>query len=256
VKDGELRFDPQREPRGWYFVEYSPPIAGNPFALVCLTILSDSDASDHARITGAMEQELKHWLERYPVPVMVSAFDAAGDLISLEPSAHLMGRPLESGGIEKAWGSLSGKPLPVLAPAELREIYHDIPFRTAEEIRSKAQQDLKRTKVGIRLSLALLIFWLVVIPVAIGLFGVENPTIATLVLLYSLWKAFVQLMKLLGKWPATRREQEESERKRRMEHYFWHCERNPEGFQRLMVENLDREVRERTAREARALTKL
>jgi len=255
VKGGDLSFDSLKEPRGWYFVEYAPPIAGNPFALVSLTILNDSAVSAHSRISGAMEHELKHWLERYPVPVMVSAFDAAGDLISLEPSAHLMGRTVESGSIQEAWGSLSGKPLPALGPVELKKIYHDVPFRTSEQIRFKAEQELHRTKSGIRQALALLILWLVIIPVTIELLGVANPIIGTLVLLYSLWKAFVQLMKLLGKWPVSRRAQEESERKPRMEHCFWHCERNPAGFQRLKMENVDREQRERTVREAEELQK-
>jgi|GEM_PF-2754212 len=30
----ELRFDTLKEARGWYFVEYAPPIHGNPFAIV------------------------------------------------------------------------------------------------------------------------------------------------------------------------------------------------------------------------------
>lgn len=256
MKEGEFKFDSLKEPRGWYFVEYSPPVCGNPFALVCLTILSELDASDHSRITEAMEEELAYWLKRYPVPVMVSAFDSRGDLVNLEASTHLMGRIIESGSIEKAWECFSGKPLQVFSDEKLKEIYHDVPCRAVEQIRSQVAKDLKRTKSGIHLTLGLLIIWLVVIPVMIGFVGVANPMIGIVVLLYSLWKAFVQLMKLLGKWPASRREQEESDRKRRMEHYFWHCERNPDGFRRLKVGNLDREDRERTAREAEELMKL
>ena len=88
-----------------------------------------------------------------------------------------------------------------------------------------------------------------VIPVAVELIGFANPVIGIIVLLYSLWKAFVQLMKLLGKWPENRREKLQSDKKRLMEQYFWHCERNPEGFQRIKFENFDREERERTALE-------
>ena len=72
-------------------------------------------------------------------------------------------------------------------------------------------------------------------------------------MIYALWKAFVQLMKLLGKWPESASEKLEADKKQRMEHYFWHCERNPEGFQRLKTENFAREERERTSREAAEL---
>ena len=38
-----------------------------------------------------------------------------------------------------------------------------------------------------------------------------------------------------------------------MNHYFYHCERNPEGFMRLKVENFEREAKERTLKEVEAL---
>jgi hypothetical protein len=38
-----------------------------------------------------------------------------------------------------------------------------------------------------------------------------------------------------------------------MEHYYEHCERNPEGFERLRLENLDSEARERTRLEVNEL---
>lgn len=253
MKNSELHFDSLKESRGWYFVEYAPPTAGSPFALVQLIILSDSDAADSGRIATAMEQELSRWLERYGVPVMVSSFDAKGDLITLKPSSHVMGRKNELGEVDKILGLFESKNLPTLSSATLRAIYHDIPFRTSEEIHASADSSLKRTRLGIRTAIALLIFWLVVIPVTINLLGVANPVIGILVLIYSLWKALVQFMKLLGKWPEGRKEKEQSQRKRQMEHYFWHCEQNPEGFQRLKNENFEREEREQTVREAAAL---
>jgi len=38
-----------------------------------------------------------------------------------------------------------------------------------------------------------------------------------------------------------------------MEHYHYHCERNPEGFLRLKLENFEREEREQIQNEAKAL---
>ncbi len=218
--------------------------------------LSDSDAANPGKVGSAMEDEASFWLRRYPVPVMVSAFNGAGDLIHLSPSNHLMGKTNNVGAIETRWGLLDSKELPPLSSDLLRSVYHDLPFRTAEEIRTAAEKELRRTKSAMRLSIWLLILWLVVVPVAIELLGMANPLVGTMVLGYSLWKAFVQLMKLLGRWPVGWHERGRLERERRMKHYFWHCERNPEGFQRLKIENFDREERARTAREVDELSKL
>ncbi len=49
------------------------------------------------------------------------------------------------------------------------------------------------------------------------------------------------------------REQETEDRRSRMEMYFAECEANPEGFQRLKLENLEREAREQIRDEARQL---
>jgi hypothetical protein len=38
-----------------------------------------------------------------------------------------------------------------------------------------------------------------------------------------------------------------------MKHYFYHCERNPEGFARLKAENFEREAKERIIKEAELL---
>lgn len=264
MKNSELQFDSLKESRDWYFVEYSPPMAGNPFALVYLTILNDSDVADHLRITNAMEGELSRWLERYGVPLMVSAFDAKGDLISLKPSSFLMGRRNELGHADKIWGHFETKDLPPFSSDTLRVIYHDIPFRTTEEIQAAADRNLKYTKCTVWVTIALLILWLVVIPVAIAFLGLSNPVeikfqgiaisvIGLLSFIYSLWKAIVEFMKLIGKGPEGRKEKEFSKRKWMMEHYFWHCERNPEGFQRLKIENFEQEQREQTVREAAAI---
>jgi hypothetical protein len=81
-----------KEDRGEYYVVYSPADARMPFASIQVVLPHDSfDAHEGTR---AMEQELEDWLKRYPVPAMVSAFNAKEDLISLSDEfdkSHLMG---------------------------------------------------------------------------------------------------------------------------------------------------------------------
>ena len=88
----QLFFEVTKENRGWYFVEYRPPISGYQFATLHVVVLETTKTAED--IAATMEAELVIWLERYPVPIMVSAFDDTGSVISLKdhlPCNHLIG---------------------------------------------------------------------------------------------------------------------------------------------------------------------
>lgn len=57
----------------------------------------------------------------------------------------------------------------------------------------------------------------------------------------------------LGAHKVTPREEEKGEKQRKMDHYFYHCERNPDGFARLKIENFEKDAGERVRAEAAAL---
>ena len=254
----ELRFESLKEARDWYFVEYAPPIVGNPFAIVQLTILSYKNSADRVRITSAMEEELSNWLQRYPLPVMVFSFNAAGDLISFEPqkpSNHLMGRQNDTGEIESVWGSFESIELPPISPEALRAIYHDIPCKTGQEIALENEKEQNRLLQGMRVLRILLVLWLVIIPAGIAYLGFANPLVGKIALAYSLLMALVQLLKIFGKGPQTQRAKEKAADDLVKNHHHYHCKMNPEGFIRLKIENFDREEREKTLKEAQELKK-
>ena len=247
----ELRFDSLKEAKDWYFVEYAPPIAGNPFAIVQLTILSDKNSADRVRIISAMKQELSNWLQRYPVMVMVFSFSAAGDLISFEPqkpSNHLMGRQNDTGEIESVWGSFESTELPPISPDALRAIYHDIPCKTGQEIALENEKEQNRLLQGMRVWRILLVLWLVIIPAGIAYLGFANPLVGKIALGYSMLMALVQLLKIFGKWPQMQRAKEKAVEDLAKNHHHYHCKKNPEGFMRLKVQNFDREEREKRIR--------
>ncbi len=50
-------------------------------------------------------------------------------------------------------------------------------------------------------------------------------------------------------------EEEKAEKERKMNHYYYHCERNPAGFARLLVENVEKDTSERIRKEAEELAK-
>lgn len=203
-----------------------------------------------------MEKELLRWLQRYAVPVMVSSFNAVGDLICLEPekpSSHLMGRQKDTGEVESVWGSFESVELPPISPDALRAIYHDIPCKTGQEIALENEEEQKRLLHGMRLWRILLVLWLVVIPAGIAYLGFANPLVGKIALGYSLLMALVQLLKIFGKWPRTQRAKEKAADDLAKNHHHYHCKKNPEGFIRLKIENFDREEREKTLREAEEL---
>ena len=73
------------------------------------------------------------------------------------------------------------------------------------------------------------------------------------VLIYAFVKAAIQALRLSGHIPQSRRERDREEKESKIRHYAYHCERNPEAFQRLKIENFEREAVEKTKAEAAAL---
>jgi hypothetical protein len=73
------------------------------------------------------------------------------------------------------------------------------------------------------------------------------------VLIYAFVKATTQALRLTGRLPRSKREREKETKESKMRHYAYHCERNPEAFERLKLENFEREAIEKTKAEAAAL---
>jgi hypothetical protein len=105
-----------------------------------------------------------------------------------------------------------------------------------ERIRQHWSARVRATKI------AVLIFW-VLVPLAILILEFTNPLVGAVAFGLSLLKLGVEAIKFFGnpdKWIPGHRQK--AERQRRMEHYVYHCERNPEGFARLRAENRSRDV--------------
>jgi hypothetical protein len=188
---------------------------------------------------------MDRWLARYHVPLMVSAFDAAENVVrpnGKDNDAFLVGWHVrDTGEITSSW-KLG------------RSIYTDIPFRTQTQVTANAEKEGRKSQKQNRILKAIFILWLAAIPAAWAIIQYVGPEwLALVVLLYSLWRAWLTWVKLLGHVKTFRSEEEKADKQRKMDHYFYHCERNPDGFSRLMVENLERNIKERTRKEAEVL---
>ncbi len=248
----KLFFKEVKEDRGWYFVEYKPPIPLYRFATLNV-VLPEPAGTD--KIVLAMETEAEKWLERYPIPLMVSAFDETGTLCTLtgsRPSNHLIAYKLPEGTTKALWQMIDMNELPAdaLDAGYLRRTYSDIPYRTTAEIADGIRRDAKAH----RLLKGMLFFWLVIIPVTIATIEWKAPAwLAALVYTYSLGKAAIAGLKLLGKWKKSPRELEKEEEERLMRHHHYHCMKNSEAFLRLKADNVERELRNEIKTEALSL---
>jgi len=259
MEPGELEFSTVKEHRDWYFVEYYPPRGADWLASLNVVVLG---AVEEERVAHAMEAEARRWVARYPGPLMVSAFAEVGDLISLDgvrDCDHLMAYPdADSGELHVEWRLIPDAEVPgkLMTDDERLRVYADVPHTyTSAAAREREFREFARSvRTGRRLVTVWLIIWLAAIPAGWAILQWAGPKwLGAVVLAYSLFKAAQQLLKLIGAWKPGRREQESEEKTRRMEEYFEECERNPEGFQRLKFENLEREAREQTRHEVRKL---
>jgi fatty acid desaturase len=177
-----------------------------------------------------MRLEMDRWLARYRVPLMVSAFDAVENVVrpnGKDNDAFLVGwHAPDTGEITSSW-KLDELP-PYLKQAtsnpDWRSIYTDIPFRTQTQVTANAEKEARKSQKQNRILKAIFILWLAAIPAAWAIIQYVGPEwLALVVLLYSLWRAWLTWVKLLGHVKTFRSEEEKAEKQRKMDHYFYHC---------------------------------
>lgn len=255
----KLYFEPMKEYRGDYFVEYQPPVSARQFATVALTFHQDQIPANLADI---MVGELRYWLGKYPVPIMLSAGDATDSIVKPKESdgdSFLVGW-LDPASKDPVWSWKAADLTRFNAErpfeSDWRLIYADVPCRTQEEVTAQADERFKAQASGIRFLKFILILWVAVIPATWAVIQLFGPFwLGVLVTLYSVYQAVQKWREITGRRRPSAREAEKAEKQRKMEHYFYHCERNPTAFASLMSENLGNLIRDDTRKEAAELAK-
>jgi hypothetical protein len=251
----QMFFEAVKEDREWYFVEYRPPSTGNQLATLAVVVLQSNRARED--IASTMEAELIIWVERYPIPIMVSAFDDTGGVIPLGGNRqcdHLIGYiDSQTKKVVHEWRLLTNEELPkdALDISYLRNVYAGIPFKTKQQLREQALTKRKQLRLG----WWIVFLWAVVVPAASAILEWWSDWLGLVVLTYSLYKAVEKALRLMGKWPKSKAELQKEADEARMRHHHYHCERNPEGFERLKLENFERWAREDIQKEAQTLKK-
>ena len=248
-----MYFDNIRETRGSFFVEYQPPVADSPFATLYI-IFPNEVLGD--RLCKIFDEEVQHWMRRYPVPLMVWALDDKEDIIRLPNSDRdclFAWHGPESGQIVQSLNHNDFEDVLKATPRhpDWPTIYTDVPFRTGHEVRVAAQDSLLARKRQNALLKIILTLWLAVIPAGYAVFEFLGPVwLGLLGLAFVLWKALQTGLRIWGRAQPSQKEKRVSEKQRKVDHYFHHCERNPDGFMRLKLENFENDTRVRIRAEA------
>lgn len=238
-----VKYLPLKESRDGFYIEYRPPIPKCRFATLNLIFLNQYSEPEIIQI---MEDESKNIINRFPIPVMVSAFNDLGDLLLLheKTQSYLIAfRSITSKIIEFHWEEISDARIPDIALDSdyCNKIFKHFGYITRSEIDNKFRKEIRSNKFG----MFILLLWAVIIPSIVLIIEFNFPTwLSLIVLVFSLSKAFLQALKILGKIKPSLKEQQEQKEKALIEHHHYYCQMNPEGFSRLKLEVLEKKERE------------
>jgi hypothetical protein len=247
-----VRFEPLREDRGWYFVEYLPPLVGYRFSTIQLSCV---EPKDNAVIAQAMEVEARAWVQRYPVPVMVSAFSSAGDLISLNSvrsSDHLIAWDQHRNAEPSLhWRLVPDNEMPdaALDRRFVETLFSSVPHKTRREVDAEVLERQRAMRLGWWLVFA----WAVLVPLIVAVLEWWSDLLGLVVLLYAFFKAGTLALRLTGRLPKSNADVEKEAEALAMRHHHYHCKQNPEAFAKLKAENFRRAEIQSTLATSRAL---
>jgi hypothetical protein len=219
------------------------------------------DTYDVNEVKETVQKEAFDWMTRYPVPIMATAFDATDAIIrpADTPDAHfIVWRFPPAQQLHSTWNlkEVSRDLELSITQQDLRAVYKDIPFRTGEQIKLDVAKDASVRRKQVRLMQVIAALWFAVIPVSWALIQWLGPNwLAIAVMAYSFWRGCVVLAEISGGIKPSKKDIKKQELDRKKDHYFYHCERNPNGFLRLKIENSEREQRDKTKKEAERLSR-
>ena len=241
----DLHFESIKENRGSYFVEYRPPMPNYSSATLRLTFTKTLAKN---KITAFMKSEAETWLKRYPVPLMIFASDLKDSFIQINDDYFPLNAWIDpdTNQIIQSWKL---EDLTRFCEAHSNqqnwaEIYQDIPYQTQADIKAKSDLNVKKKRMQKRRLEIIIFLWVIFIPTAWAIVQFFAPAwLAIITTIYGLWKIFQTWRRLFGYRKLSLVEKEKGEKESKKEHYYYHCEQNPEGFERLKLENFNNDAR-------------
>jgi len=232
-----------------YFVTYHPiNRETQKFASLSITF---TELVDIKEIANIMEEELDKWMSKFPLPLKVDSFDEKGDPISLKSikeNNYLVGH-LNKGNnkVVKSW-KIKALPEGQLTGVDIDLVYKGLSYKKRVCVEKDSETKI-RNKKGIKKFVDTTLFFWLAISVTIAFLGWKSFLVGTIAFIYSLYKSLKRFLQLKGCWHETKNAKRKREKERKMKHYYYHCELNPDGFNRLIVENLAEIEKERIKKE-------
>ncbi|KXK13885.1 MAG: hypothetical protein UZ14_CFX002001445 [Chloroflexi bacterium OLB14] len=247
------KYEPKKEHREWYFVEYHP---ANYFKFANIQLILTVEETRETDIIKAMEKEATCWLTLYPIPVMVSVFDNKGDLYKfskIKEKKHLIAFFDQRGEIYFHWGLLKDEEIPdVGLDQEYRNnLYSDFNFITDTQYGIDREKRRRQIDDG----RFIILVWIVLTAFVAEIFVYFNQYLSLIAFLYVLFKAIQKILQFTNILPISKKEKEKIKEQTLKDHYYYHCQMNPEGFNRLKMENFERMRKEEIAQEATSFKK-
>ncbi|MFS1473558.1 hypothetical protein BCU45_002995 [Vibrio lentus] len=228
-----VRFESIEIKRDGYYVKYDPMVIGyeqsTPF--VSVRIIDDISISQCRDI---VEREFRYWFNRFPIPLQVNLrYENPREFYSeqLTGCSYVCGETID----DYRWGGFTANNLKVSMPTdtEIKRIYEGLALTTSSDDLVKDKQEFWARK--------LLKFWaivsLVVFPALIAFLGWSTPVFAAISLLYSWYKCAGKWLSINGKKIRSDEEIASHKKQQLMEHYHYHCEKNPSAFEALKLDN-------------------
>lgn len=225
----QKKYDAVIEYRDGYYVEYFP-LNFKKSNIAQLNLICTSKMVP-IEIAELIEKEFVYWISKYPIPLMVMAFnedDSKINLKSIRNSSELIGYMNEDKVI-KSW-DMSKIKIPDKY-YEVDNIYGDLLFKSVDEMENESKKYIE-DKINIARSANFMVFIWVVIGIGIALLGFANSIVGGIACIYSIYKA---ISKFYGS--KSKMKIEKQKKMDKMRHYYYHCELNPRGFDKLKAEN-------------------
>lgn len=187
-----------KERRDRYFVQYTP--ASDSMFLAFLSLVYIQPVQEKQTVVKDMEKEFDHYLQRFPVPLMVSAWDFKGDGIEF-PEIHndrfLNGYSDLAGSVVRSWDKLKDCDFPeAMKGAEHRlRSYSGLEVITAAEIQEKVGAHRRVVRTG----WWIVFLWAVAVPALIAILGFFNHFyVGAIAFAYSLYRALRKTLEMTG----------------------------------------------------------
>ena len=249
-----VNWKPLKANRGAYFVEYVPAGPSNYLAALVLTYVDDTP--DSKEIVADIQSEFDSWINRFPVPLMVTATDKKGDdvdLSSLKRNQFFVGFK-DGEKVVSTWNLLRDNEI----PDHLKEfghrvaVYEDLEAVTKEDVHARQLEQRKVVRAG----WTIVFLWAVVVPPLIAILRFFRPFfVRALAFIFSLYKAIRNALEMFGLIERSKIEKEKEIEELEKQHHHYHCKRNPEAFIRLRNENFMKDEEQKIQREYQELVK-